>query len=156
MVLEAGEKVGVRWNRIRLATNEATAVERLCNGNAQRLAAPIVFPLTSPRVASLPSLPLPSRPQDPDDTLKLKTLELLYKMTKANNIQVGAWSGQSQREPIYQVSLHPARSPSAGIPLAPPRHCTARPGWGGVGMQLYRHGARTRATGVTVGSCLTP
>ncbi|GIL65486.1 hypothetical protein Vafri_19255 [Volvox africanus] len=26
--------------------------------------------------------------EDPDDTLKLKTLELLYKMTKANNIQV--------------------------------------------------------------------
>ncbi len=28
--------------------------------------------------------------EDPDDTLKLKTLELLYKMTKANNVEVGA------------------------------------------------------------------
>ena len=26
--------------------------------------------------------------EDPDDTLKLKTLELLYKMTKANNAEV--------------------------------------------------------------------
>eukprot|EP00798_Chlamydomonas_sp_ICE-L_P014262 gene14262-20235_t len=26
--------------------------------------------------------------EDPDDTLKLKTLELLYKMTKANNVEV--------------------------------------------------------------------
>lgn len=48
----------------------------------------------------LPSLtlcPLPSQEhqlavidclEDPDDTLKLKTLELLYKMTKANNAEV--------------------------------------------------------------------
>lgn len=26
--------------------------------------------------------------EDPDDTLKLKTLELLYKMTRANNVEV--------------------------------------------------------------------
>lgn len=26
--------------------------------------------------------------EDPDDTLKLKTLELLYKMTKASNVEV--------------------------------------------------------------------
>lgn len=26
--------------------------------------------------------------EDPDDTLKLKTLELLYKMTKATNVEV--------------------------------------------------------------------
>ncbi|EFJ52222.1 hypothetical protein VOLCADRAFT_87158 [Volvox carteri f. nagariensis] len=31
--------------------------------------------------------------EDPDDTLKLKTLELLYKMTKANNIQAGHGAG---------------------------------------------------------------
>jgi hypothetical protein len=29
--------------------------------------------------------------EDPDETLKLKTLELLVAMTKANNVQVQAW-----------------------------------------------------------------
>jgi hypothetical protein len=31
----------------------------------------------------------PSRLEDPDETLKLKTLKLLVTMTKANNVQVG-------------------------------------------------------------------
>ena len=35
--------------------------------------------------------------EDPDDTLKLKTLELLYKMTKANNVEVGGEEGSLGR-----------------------------------------------------------
>eukprot|EP00198_Chlamydomonas_reinhardtii_P002010 XP_001691346.1 epsilon-adaptin [Chlamydomonas reinhardtii] len=41
-----------------------------------------------PKTYDYHRFPAPFIQVDPDDTLKLKTLELLYKMTKANNIQV--------------------------------------------------------------------
>ena len=49
---------------------------------------PLTAPIPSPSRRSTSSLAVIDCLEDPDDTLKLKTLELLYKMTKANNAEV--------------------------------------------------------------------
>ena len=43
--------------------------------------------------------------EDPDDTLKLKTLQLLYKMTKPNNVEVGWQLRLSFQLALYCVLL---------------------------------------------------
>jgi hypothetical protein len=47
----------------------------------------------SPQYAQQHQLAVVDCLEDPDDTLKLKTLELLYRMTKSNNVEVGRWGG---------------------------------------------------------------
>ncbi len=65
--------------------------------------------------------------QDPDDTLKLKTLELLYKMTKASNIQVRSREGRG-----HSCKPRRGRRGSRVCEAAPgaapgrPRCCSAR------------------------------
>jgi len=42
--------------------------------------------------------------EDPDDTLKLKTLELLYKMTRTNNVEVCGCAGCISPVPLPSLS----------------------------------------------------
>jgi hypothetical protein len=53
--------------------------------------------------------------EDPDETLKLKTLELLVTMTKANNVQVRAPSLPSNMEVMVIITYTSVHCVAGGV-----------------------------------------